>query len=74
MLKNRLIGVLIVADGKVVQSIQFKHTNVIHSDPVEAVNMFNDWAVDEIIVLNVSRSRDTKKEFVSIIQKIILYL
>ena len=70
MLKNRLIGVLIVADGKVIQSIQFKHTNIIHSDPVEAVNMFNDWAVDEIVVLNVSRSRDTKKEFVSIIQKI----
>ena len=70
MLKHRLIGVLIVADGQVVQSIQFKHTNIIHSDPVEAVNMFNDWAVDEIVILNVSRDKGTKKEFLSIIKKI----
>lgn len=70
MVKHRLIGVLIVADGKVVQSIQFKHTNIIHWDPVEAINMFNDWAIDEIVILNVSRNKDTKKDFVNLIQKI----
>ena len=32
MLKKRLISVLILRDGQVVQSVRFKHTNVIHYD------------------------------------------
>lgn len=67
MLKNRLIAVLIMANGQVVQSIKFKHTNVIHSDPVQAIEAFNDWAVDEIVVLNVTRSRESKSTFMSFV-------
>ena len=55
MLKKRLISVLILRDGQVVQSVRFKHTNVIHYDPVHAMEAFNKWAVDEIVILNVSR-------------------
>lgn len=61
MLKTRLIAVLILRDGRVVQSVRFKHTNAIHYDPIHAMDCFNKWAIDEIVMLNVSRdplSRD----------------
>jgi cyclase len=63
MLKKRLIPVLILRDGRVVQSVQFKHTNVIHWNPVTAVDFFNSWAVDEIIILDVSRSLASREKF-----------
>jgi cyclase len=70
MVKNRLIAVLVIRDGKVVQSIQFKHTNIIHWDPVEAIDSFNGWAVDEIVALNVSRKQESKTEFLKIVDRL----
>lgn len=63
MQKTRLIAVLILRDGQVVQSVRFKHTNVIHYDPVHAIECFNKWAVDEIVILNVSREPDSRERF-----------
>jgi imidazole glycerol-phosphate synthase subunit HisF len=63
MLKKRLIAVLILRDGQVVQSVGFKHTNVIHYDPVHAVEAFNKWAVDELVLLNVSREAASRELF-----------
>lgn len=63
MLKHRLIAVLILRDGQVVQSVQFKHTNVIHWKPLTAVDFFDRWAVDEIIVLDVSRNKNKRELF-----------
>lgn len=70
MLKNRLIAVILINDGFVVQSVGFKHTNAIHYDPVIAIDSFNGWAVDEIVVLNVSRDENSKEDFLKTIQKI----
>ena len=63
MLKKRLIPVLILRDGQVVQSVQFKHTNVIHWNPATAVDFFNKWAVDEIVLLDVSRNLNKRQKF-----------
>ena len=63
MLKKRLIPVLILRNGQVVQSVQFKHTNVIHWNPATAVDFFNHWAVDEIILLDVSRDMRKRQKF-----------
>lgn len=63
MLKNRLIAVLILRGGQVVQSVRFKHTNVIHYDLMHAIEAFNTWAVDEIVLLNVDRERDGREAF-----------
>lgn len=63
MLKKRLIPVLILRDGKVVQSVKFKHTNVIHWKPSTAIDCFDRWAVDEIIVLDVSRDQRKREKF-----------
>ena len=70
MLKKRLIPVLILKDGLVVQSIQFKHTNIIHWNPVIAVDFFNRWAVDEIIVLDVSRNENRREVFYEVISNL----
>lgn len=70
MLKKRLIAVLILRNGQVVQSVRFKHTNVIHYDAVHAMEAFNKWAVDEIVILNVSRDPSTKDQFVDIVERI----
>lgn len=70
MLKKRLIAVLILRDGQVVQSVKFKHTNVIHYDAVHAMEAFNKWAVDEIVVLNVSRDPASRDQFAGIVENI----
>ncbi|NQS99124.1 MAG: imidazole glycerol phosphate synthase subunit HisF [candidate division Zixibacteria bacterium] len=70
MLKKRLIAVLILRNGQVIQSVQFKHTNVIHWNPVVAVDFFDRWAVDEIVVLDVSRSLDQRQKFCSAVKEL----
>lgn len=70
MLKKRLIAVILVRDGRVVQSVKFKHTNVIHYDAIHAIESFNRWAIDEIVILNVSKTKESQEEFLKIIQKI----
>tara|TARA_B100000029_G_scaffold226152_1_gene223933 strand:- start:848 stop:1660 length:813 start_codon:yes stop_codon:yes gene_type:complete len=66
MLKNRLIPNIILNNGNVVQSVNFKHTNVI-GNAVTAVDFFNSWAVDEIIILDVSRDKNYRQTFHKII-------
>ncbi len=58
MLKKRLIPVILVRDGMLVQSIGFKRYLPI-GKPKIAVEFFNRWDVDEIIVLDISRNRGT---------------
>jgi len=70
MLKHRLIAVLILRKGQVVQSVRFQHTNVIHYDPSHAVKAFNRWAVDEIAVINVDREPTDRDIFVEGLRKL----
>ena len=70
MLKKRLVAVLILLNGKVVQSVKFQHTNLIHFDVLHAIEAFNKWAVDEIVILNVSRDRSTRDSFADIVERI----
>src|SRR5437867_827028 len=67
MLKNRLIPNIIVNNGHVVQSRNFKHTNVV-GYAITAVDFFNNWAVDEIIILDVSRQPGNRDQFHNIMQ------
>lgn len=69
MVKKRLIPSLLVRNGRIIQSIQFRHTNVI-GNVITAVDFFNSWAVDEILILDVSRDNTGREEFVSIIDEL----
>lgn len=67
MLKHRLIPNIILNNGNVVQSINFKHTNVI-GNAITAVDFFNSWAVDEILLLDVSRDTVKREDFHKIVK------
>jgi len=67
LLKKRLIAVLILRDGLIVQSVNFKHTNVI-GNAITAVDFFNKWAVDEIVLLDVSRDTGKRERFYPIVE------
>jgi imidazole glycerol-phosphate synthase subunit HisF len=66
LLKKRLIPSLLVRNGRIIQSIQFRHTNVI-GNAFTAVDFFNTWAVDEIIILDISPTREFKEKFLEIV-------
>jgi cyclase len=66
MPKHRLIATLLVDSGNVVQTRQFRRTNVIGS-AFTAVDFFNGWTVDEIIILEISATTS----FLSRMQEII---
>ena len=53
MLKKRLIPLLLLREGMLVQSIQFKKYRPV-GNPLVAIDYFNTWEVDEIIFLDIS--------------------
>ena len=61
MLKKRVIDVILIKDGCVVQSENFRHLNVIHYDTKIAIETFSNWSVDEILLINVAKKNDEKK-------------
>ena len=69
MLKKRLIPVLIYNDGKLVQSINFKHPMAI-GNALTKISFFNKWSVDEIILLDVARERKNREKFYQVISNL----
>jgi len=55
MLKHRLIPVLLLQNGLLVRSELFKIHQVI-GNPIHEVERFNQWNVDELIYLDISRT------------------
>jgi cyclase len=69
MVKKRLIACLLCRDGVIVQSKGFSHTNAV-GDAFTAVDFFNMWAIDEIIILDVSRNKNQRQKFYDIIYEL----
>jgi imidazole glycerol-phosphate synthase subunit HisF len=67
MTKLRVVAVITIRDGGVIQSEQFQHKHVIHSNAVHAVEMFSNWDVDEMVLLNVSKTSDSREQFLTIV-------
>ena len=57
MLKTRLIAVLILRDGRVVQSVRFKHTNAIHYGNLLVTGSTGGSVVDYRIALKLVAGR-----------------
>ena len=67
MRRIRVIPILLINEGKLVKSIKFKNYKYV-GDPINAVGIFNEKEVDEIIVLDISASKKAKSpnlEFVT---------
>ena len=57
MLKHRLIPVLLIKNGRLVKSLRFKNCKYV-GDPINAVRIFNEKEVDELIVLDIAASKE----------------
>ncbi len=67
MLRPRLIPCLLVQDGGLVKTVRFKPGKYV-GDPLNAVRIFNEKAVDELIVLDISATpqrRDPDYELIA---------
>lgn len=69
MVKNRLIACLLWRQGGIVQSVNFEHTNIIGSASI-AVEFFNVWGIDEIVLLDVSRTPNYRDDFYETLNKL----
>lgn len=56
MLEKRLIPVLLLSEGMLTKTRNFKKPAYI-GDPINTIRIFNELEVDEIIVLDISRNR-----------------
>lgn len=69
MLKTRVIPCLLLEGQGLVKTVQFKNPKYV-GDPINAVKIFNDKFVDEIIFLDISASRDGRGPRPEFIQQI----
>ena len=56
MLKTRVIPSLLIKNGGLVKTIRFKDEKYV-GDPINAIKIFNDKEVDELVVLDISATR-----------------
>lgn len=55
MLRTRVIPCLLLQDRRLVKTVKFNHPQYV-GDPVNVVRIFNDKEVDELVVLDISRT------------------
>jgi cyclase len=59
VIKTRVIPCLLIKGGGLVKTVKFKDPSYV-GDPINAVKIFNDKEVDELIVLDITASRENK--------------
>ena len=69
MLLPRVIPCLLLDDGGLVKTVRFKSAKYV-GDPINAIKIFNDKRVDELIVLDISASRERREPNYSLIEEI----
>ena len=69
MLRSRVIPCLLVHKKGLVKTVQFKNPKYV-GDPLNAVKIFNEKAVDEIMVLDIDASRNSQEPNYGLIEKI----
>jgi imidazole glycerol-phosphate synthase subunit HisF len=57
MRRIRVIPTLLIQNGGLVKTVRFKKPTYV-GDPINAVKIFNDKEVDEIVILDISAARD----------------
>ena len=59
MKRIRVIPVLLIHKGGLVKSVKFKNYTYV-GDPINAVKIFNDKEIDEIVILDIDASKDRR--------------
>lgn len=69
MLKTRVIPVLLLKDKGLVKTVKFNNPTYI-GDPINAVKIFNDKEVDELIFLDIDAARQNRPPLLETISEI----
>lgn len=69
MLKNRVIPCLLLNDGRLVKTTKFKKEKYV-GDPINAIRVFNEKEVDELILLDISATKSGVGPDFDLIKKI----
>ena len=68
MITNRIIPVLLLKNRIIYKSVNFKNLNYI-GDPINAIKIFNEKEIDELIILDIGISNDDEPDY-KIIQEL----
>jgi cyclase len=68
MLKYRVIPCLLLHNGGLVKTVRFKSPKYV-GDPINAIRIFNEKEVDELMVLDISASREGREPDYGLIEK-----
>ena len=69
MLKNRVIPTLLLSHGRLVKTVNFANPNYV-GDPLNAVRIFNEKEVDELIVIDIEAGKNACLIDYNLIEKI----
>lgn len=69
MLRPRIIVSLLLENGDLIKTVKFNRSKYI-GDPINAVRIFNEKEVDELIVLDIGASRDGREPDYDLIAKL----
>jgi cyclase len=69
MLLPRVIPCLLLRDGGLVKTVRFKDAKYV-GDPINAIKIFNDKRVDELIVLDITANRARREPNYALIDEI----
>lgn len=68
MLKNRIIPILLLRDGRMIKTIQFdKYRDV--GDPITTARVYNAQRADELMFLDISASLEERKILLNIVRE-----
>lgn len=70
MLKKRLIPKFLLRDGRLVKFVRFFEKERMAGNPVTTAKVYNDYGVDELIVLDIVPSEASRQRVVEIVERI----
>jgi imidazole glycerol-phosphate synthase subunit HisF len=68
VLKNRVIPSLLLLDGGLVKTTKFKDPKYV-GDPINAIRIFNEKQVDELMVLDITASKEGREPNYALIEQ-----
>lgn len=68
MLKNRIIPILLLKDGRMIKTIQFDKFRDV-GDPITTARIYNAQRADELMFLDISASSEERKTLLNIVRE-----
>lgn len=69
MLLTRIMPCLLVENGRLVKTVKFKNASYV-GDPVNAIKIYNDKEVDELIIVDITATKETRDPNFELIKEI----